>query len=219
MKSRLLVFTAFILLVACKNPIYNAIISDAYARGNSISSKAISMFGFTTQSVSGVVSEATHTIVVTVPYGTDVSALVPTISITGASISPASGVARNFTSPVVYTVSAVDSSMQAYTVQVTVASSYAKAITAFTFASPAAIGSVSESAHTIALTVPYSTDVTSLVPTITITGASVSPASGIAQNFTNPVTYNVTAADSTTQSYIVTVRSLPARPRQFQPSI
>ena len=80
-----------------------------------------------------------------------------------------------------------------------------KAITAFSFASPAATGVVNESLHTIALTVPYGTNVTALVPTIAITGASVSPASGAAHDFSSPVTYTVTAADATTQTYAVTV--------------
>jgi len=57
----------------------------------------------------------------------------------------------------------------------------------------------------IAINVPFGTNVTALVPTIVITGASVSPASGIAQNFTGPVTYTVTAADGSTQTYTVTV--------------
>jgi hypothetical protein len=42
----------------------------------------------------------------------------------------------------------------------------------------AVIGTIDQGAKTIALTVPYGTSVTALVPTITITGASVSPDSG-----------------------------------------
>src|SRR5690606_33636520 len=82
-----------------------------------------------------------------------------------------------------------------------------KAITDFAFNSltPVVTGTVDESAKTIALTVPYGTDVTALVPTITHTGASVSPNSSTAQNFTNPVTYTVKAADNSTQEYVVTV--------------
>ncbi|MFZ2413641.1 MAG: hypothetical protein WAW16_05415, partial [Candidatus Cryosericum sp.] len=66
-----------------------------------------------------------------------------------------------------------------------------KAITAFNFnaLTPAVIGVVNETLHTIALTVPFGTVVTALVPTITITGALVSPASGVAHDFTSPVTY------------------------------
>ncbi len=82
-----------------------------------------------------------------------------------------------------------------------------KEITGFAFDGlmPAVTGAVYESAKTIALTVPYGTDVTALVPTITHTGASVSPASGMAQDFTTPVTYTVTAEDGSMQQYVVTV--------------
>ena len=81
------------------------------------------------------------------------------------------------------------------------------AITAFNFneLTPNVTGTVDEVNKTIALTVPYGTNVTELVPTITHTGTSVSPNTGVAQNFTNPVEYTVTAADSSTQMYNVTV--------------
>lgn len=90
------------------------------------------------------------------------------------------------------------------------ASNPAKAITTFTVPSQAGTTTINEIAHTIALTVPFGTVVTALVPTIVITGASVSPASGVANNFTNPATYTVTAADGSTQAYIVTVTIAPA---------
>ncbi|HLO18095.1 MAG TPA: DUF5018 domain-containing protein, partial [Anaerolineales bacterium] len=168
--------------------------------------KAITAFSFASPAVGGVINEAAHTIAVTVPSGTNVTALVPTITHTGASINPASGVAQNFTNPLTYTVTAADGSTQAYTVTVTVApASSTKAITAFSFASPIANSVINETAHTIAVTVPSGTNVTALVPTITHTGASINPASGMAQNFTSPVTYTVTAADGTTQPYTVTV--------------
>jgi len=80
-----------------------------------------------------------------------------------------------------------------------------KAITAFGFAHPAATGTVTEASHAVAVTVPSGTGVTALVPIFTHTGASVSPASGAAQDFSTPVTYTVTAADGSTQAYVVTV--------------
>ncbi|RJE88734.1 DUF5018 domain-containing protein [Paenibacillus sp. 1011MAR3C5] len=168
------------------------------------STKAITAFSFTTPAAGGTVNEANHTIAITVPYGTDVTALAPTITHTGASISPNSEVAQDFTNPVTYTVTASDGSTQNYTVTVSVAASPAKAITAFSFTTPAAVGTVNEANHTIAITVPYGTDVTALAPTITHTGASISPTSEVVQDFTNPVTYTVTASDGTTQSYTVT---------------
>lgn len=80
-------------------------------------------------------------------------------------------------------------------------------IAAFSFASPAATGVIDQEAHTIALKVPFGTDITSLIPTITLSdGATVSPLSGTAEDFTNPVTYTVTAQDGiTSQQYTVTV--------------
>jgi len=81
----------------------------------------------------------------------------------------------------------------------------AKAITAFSFASPAAEGTITESNHSIAITVPSGTNVKALIPAITHTGASINPASGVAQDFTNPVIYTVTAADSSMQDYTITV--------------
>ncbi|WHX48163.1 S-layer homology domain-containing protein [Paenibacillus woosongensis] len=171
--------------------------------------KAITSFAFNglTPAVTGTVNEAAKTVALTVPYGTNVTALVPTITHTGASVSPNSDDAQDFTNPVTYTVTAADSSTQQYVVTVTVAANPAKAITGFAFngLTPAVTGTVDESAKTVALTVPYGTNVTALVPTITHTGASVSPNSNVAQDFTNPVTYTVTAADSSTQQYVVTV--------------
>jgi len=79
-------------------------------------------------------------------------------------------------------------------------------ITSFNFTTPAATGVInSTSINTVTLDVPYGTDVTKLVPAIAITGASISPASGVSQNFTSLVTYTVTATDGLTQAYTVTV--------------
>jgi hypothetical protein len=81
-----------------------------------------------------------------------------------------------------------------------------KQITAFSFANPSAVGVINESAKTIAVAVPSGTDVTALVPAITVSEkAKVSPASGVAQDFTNPVTYTVTAEDGSTAAYTVRV--------------
>lgn len=89
--------------------------------------------------------------------------------------------------------------------------STSKSISSFGFnsLSPSVNGSINESNKTVSLVVPSGTSVTSLTPTITIsTGASVSPNSGVAQNFTTPVVYTVTAEDSSTVEYTVTVTVL-----------
>ena len=158
---------------------------------------------FTILGISGTVG--TNTVTLTVPYGTNPSSLTPTIVHTGASVSPASGVAKDFTNPVTYTVTAADGSTKAYTVTVTVALNPAKDITSFSILGiPGTVG-----ANTVTLTVPYGTDPSNLTPTITITGASVSPASGVPHNFSTPQTYTVTAANGTTKDYTVTVTVAP----------
>ena len=176
---------------------------------SSSNAKAVTAFGFTDPAAQGTISETSHAIAVTVPFGTDVSALVPTIIHTGTIIAPASGVAQDFTNPVVYTVTAADASTQEYTVTVTVAPSSSKEITTFNFAAPAAEGTILEASHTIDATLPAGTVVTALVPTIIHTGTGIAPASGVAQDFTNPVVYTVTAADASTQEYTVTVAVAP----------
>ncbi len=62
------------------------------------------------------------------------------------------------------------------------------------------------SGNNITATVPVGTNLTNLVPTISIPAtATISPASGTAQNFSGPVTYTVKAQDGSTQAYTVTV--------------
>ena len=169
----------------------------------------ITSFNFTNPSVTGTINNTNHTVALTVLYGTDVSSLTPTIAVSaGASVSPASGISQNFTSPVTYTVTAQDGvTTQNYVVTVTAVLGTAAQITSFNFTNPSVTGTINNTNHTVALTVLYGTDVSSLTPTIAVSaGASVSPASGISQNFTSPVTYTVTAQDGvTTQNYVVTV--------------
>ncbi|MCX5848650.1 MAG: hypothetical protein NTW65_04305 [Deltaproteobacteria bacterium] len=79
--------------------------------------------------------------------------------------------------------------------------SSAKAITAFSL--NGFNGFINETGKTITVGVPIGTDLTSITPAITHTGASISPAG--AQNFSLPVDYTVTAADASTAIYTVTV--------------
>jgi hypothetical protein len=85
--------------------------------------KTITSFKFSglSPAVTATIAEAAKTIAATVPAGTNVTALVPTLEISeDASVSPTSGTAQNFTTPVTYTVTAEDGSKQTYTVTVTV---------------------------------------------------------------------------------------------------
>ena len=155
-----------------------------------------------------LINEASHTIAVTVPYGTNVTALTPAITISkNATISPASGIAQDFTKPVTYKVTSENGDTQDYVVTVTISAdtrNTGKAITSFAIGGNNCL--INETDHTIAVTVPYGTNVTALTPAITVSkNATVSPASGIAQDFTKPVTYKVTAENGDTQDYAVTV--------------
>ncbi|OFX19915.1 MAG: hypothetical protein A2V77_09870 [Anaeromyxobacter sp. RBG_16_69_14] len=175
------------------------------------SDKEITSFALQVANNPALAADVTGTIsgtniALTVPSGTAVTSLVPTVAVSaGASVSPASGAAQNFTSPVTYTVTAADGSTKAFAVTVTVtpAASSAKDITQFTIS---AVDGVIGGTHVaVALTAG---PVTSLTPTIAVSpDATVNPASGVAQDFTNPVTYTVTAQDSTTKDYVVSVSS------------
>jgi len=83
-----------------------------------------------------------------------------------------------------------------------------KKITSLTLDSltPKVIGVIDEVNHTISLTVPYGTIVTSLTPTILVSEkASILPVTLVAQDFTNPITYTVTGENSSTEAYVVSV--------------
>ncbi len=173
-----------------------------------ISAKSIKTFTFANPSATGVIDETNHTIAVTVPFGTVRTALVPTITTSaGAILTPLSGVARDFSTAKTYTVKALNGTTQNYVVTVTQGSgSSAKAITSFNFTNPSATGAINEANKTITLTVPFGTVVTSIAPTIAISANStITPASGVARNFSTPKTYEVKAQDGSTETYTVTV--------------
>jgi hypothetical protein len=192
--------------------------------------KAITSYAFLSVDNPGLSADVPATIVgtnivATVPYGTDVRALVATFATTGASVTVAGvpqtsgATAHDFSTQVLYTVTAADGSTQRYTVTVAIAPSPAKDITSFAFLTVNNSGLTRNVTATItgtaiAARLPAATDVTKLVASFTTTGAGVSvnralQTSGITANdFTMPVTYVVTAADGTTQSYSVTVTAM-----------
>lgn len=173
------------------------------------SEKAISGFAFGGLSPAVTASVSGNAITATVPFGTALTALVPTITTSAkATVSPASGVAQNFSSAVTYTVTAEDGTTQRYTVTVGVGKSTQKDITAFAFngLTPAVACVVDGTTKTISATLPAGTDATRLVPTLTLSPkATVTPATGVAQDFSKAVTYTVTAEDGSTQAYTTAV--------------
>jgi len=97
--------------------------------------------------------------------------------------------------------------------------SSAKKITAYKFKaskntalSSDVVGTIDSTLHTVSLTVPYDTDVTSLIATFTLSAgvtAKVGDTSQVSSttpnDFTNPVTYTITTEDSSTQDWVITV--------------
>jgi uncharacterized protein (TIGR02145 family) len=71
------------------------------------------------------------------------------------------------------------------------------------------VGTISQTAHTIAVTLPSGSNTAALTPLIIHTGININPASGTPQNFTNPVVYTVTGSDTSSQDYSVTVTVAP----------
>ena len=87
--------------------------------------------------------------------------------------------------------------------------SYSEATDILTFVLSEQTGpaTVNSTAHTVAIEIAYTAAITNLAPTITLSyGATVTPLSGVARDFTNPVPYTVTAEDGITyQEWTVTV--------------
>lgn len=156
--------------------------------------------------VEGVIDHNLKTVLLDFEGGTDVSNLTPTIEVSRyATVEPASGVAQDFTAPVRYTVTAMNNDTAQYMVYAVVHDEEnEKSILSFVINEVP--GDINEISKTVALSLPFGTDITQLVPTIEVSeGATVDPASGEAQDFTEPVVYMVTAINGTTAFYTVTV--------------
>jgi hypothetical protein len=170
-------------------------------------SAAINTFAFpTVEDAVATIDQTERAISVTVPFGTDITTLTPSIRYIGARYEPTG--AQNFSTPVKYTVypnSPSDEALE-YTVAVTIApASGEKDILAFSYGG--STGLISGNAITV-----YVLKDTSLsgIPIVTVSKyATYTPAG--AQSFTEgePVTYTVKAQDGTTKNYAVTVNILP----------
>ncbi len=160
---------------------------------------------------------ATNEITILFPALSDVTALVPTFQISSrATISPASGVAQDFSNPVTYTVTAEDGSQQLYTVNVQVeAASTDTSISIFKFenlaegqASYDEINKVATDIDTLIHYVPYLSPVKALKSLIFLpNGATITPESGETLDYTQPVKYTVTAQNGATKDYLVFVEN------------
>jgi hypothetical protein len=180
--------------------------------------------------IMGTINEAEKKVEVWVPWGSSLTSLVASFELNNNSNNFAggaimthsedlqyvqtSGVTPNdFTTPVAYTVIAEDCSTVEYFVTIKMTPNTDTGISAFNFTYTDCgcdlVNRIDAYARRIYITVPSTVSISSLAPTsIVITpaigtkpGASISPAVGVAQNWTNgPVKYTVTAPDGVTKA-------------------
>lgn len=100
-----------------KMPAYDITISCVFVDADTVTADGPTISAFIVNGVRGAINDTTGTITVTLPYGTDLTALKPAITLKGAvSVSPASGEKVDLSSPKTYTVTAEDGTTKTYTV-------------------------------------------------------------------------------------------------------
>jgi hypothetical protein len=164
----------------------------------------------------GVVNEPDKTVSLTVPFSTNLATFAPTFTLSGGATSDkSSGSVQNFTNPVTYTIKSSDNLVTAvYTVTVNKSAVRTdKELLAF---GPEAV----IDGTNVLWAVPYGSNTASLNPLVVVSPlATVSPAPGTPQNFTNPVLYTVTAEDGSSQVYTVTAVVGPPPPTTRRPAL
>ena len=164
---------------------------------------------------SSVIDPVAMTITLTVPYGTNLATLAPTVTLTSGTCSPASGTAPSpdfaVQNPVTYTVTdAAKGIVNSYAVTVQVT----PAATGLVMSQVAAPGCgnawpIDPSGVNLEMVVPSSASVSAVAPTFSLSPfATCVPPSGTLRNFTSPQTYTVTAQDGTTLEYTLTLRQI-----------
>lgn len=163
-------------------------------------------FSIADQLADAVIDSENHTITVGVRSEVDLTSLSPMITISDqAEINAPDN--PDFSIPVVYEVWSEYGELQEWTVTVEVVLRTDTDILTFSLPEQTGQATIDAVNHTVTIEVEVGTNATSLTPTITLsTGAGASPNSEVAQDFTNAVTYTVTAEDEiTSQDWTVTV--------------
>ncbi len=174
------------------------------------------VFNGLSPAISATIDTTKYTISATLPVGTDLTKLVPTISISPlATISPSTDIAQDFSNPVTYIIKAENGSSTTYTAKIIRTKSSNKNIKSFAFKglNPAVSAVIDTVNYTITAIVPNATDLTKLLPSITVAPlAIISPATDVTQDFSKLITYTTTAEDGSKQTWIATVSSFVAIP-------
>ena len=141
------------------------------------------------------------------PSGTNVTNLIPGIEVSDdvTEIDPPSGVPRNFSNPVEYTLTGKFGNEQIWIASVILLSNENEIIS-FQIPEQAGETIIDDYLHTVLVEVPEGTIVTALTPEISISeNATINPESGVPQDFTEPLVYTVTAQNGDEQEWEVTV--------------
>lgn len=162
--------------------------------------------------VNGQAAAINHTngvITATLPAGASLTNVMVNMTLPeGATVNPVSGSTVDFSAgPVIFTITNNGISRN-YTT--TVAAFGDPMIMSFSIGEN--VGVIDQANGTIAITVGSAENIKALAPQYTIPGGTTSnPASGVAQDFSNPVKYTVLSNDGFTgKSYLVTVKQLAA---------
>lgn len=178
-------------------------------------------FSMNEQTEPATIDAVNHTIDVEVASGSSITDLIATFTLSSGALAKVGAISQisavtpnNFTNPVTYSISAQDGiSTQGWVVKVTEAPSIATDITAFSFAEQTGSATIDAVNHTIDVEVAKGSDVTGLVATFSLSAGATAKVGITSQvsaatpnNFTNPVTYSITAEDGiSTQGWVVTV--------------
>ena len=161
---------------------------DSFENGGFDVNSPSNVISFKLNGTAGEIDQKTGKINVTMPYGSDITAVIPQVVLEeGATSKLDFTTPINFTSPVKFRV--INGNLyKDYTATVTVLSP----IKSFKINGVAA--TINDVNKTITMTLPENTSLTALQPVIELTnGVSISPASGATVDFTNPVIFVVTS--------------------------
>jgi len=175
---------------------------DSFDKSDFETNVPVSVMAFSINGTPGVIDQGTGKITVTLPFGSNITAVMPQITLPeGATINLDMATAMDFTSAVIFRV--VNGNLfKDYTVNVTVSNP----ITSFKINEVA--GVINNGAKTITVTLSEGTDLTALQPVIVLSeGVTITPASGTTIDFSSPVAFTVTNG-TVSAVYTVTV-SLP----------
>lgn len=161
---------------------------DSFEKGGFDVNSPSNVISFKLNGTAGEIDQKTGKINVTMPYGSDITAVIPQVVLEeGATSKLDLTTPINFTSPVKFRV--INGNLyKDYTVTVTVLSPIKS------FKINGVTATINDVNKTITMTLPENTSLTALQPVIELTnGVSISPASGATVDFTNPVIFVVTS--------------------------